>query len=316
MELYAPGQRPASAGCQTVRVRPGLRLTRALAALGGSGALFVYAFSGGPARAADQTVQATAQNQFSPASVTIAGALGVIAARTGERGDAERALRLLASSIPMHLYGENFGPLADIFGAFGKPAPDFLSTSLIFYGLLNVVTWQWAGGFGHTVTSSSANWSKDTALGPPSATLSTSQIFDKPGTYTYVCKTHGPAMKGTVVVKGTVKPKPTKTPSRSPSPTRTSSSPRPSASSPEPSASSATPVLPSVTVPPGGTATPSAPAPSVAPSPTESKFLGEGGLTAPPATGRGKGLPVMLALLLIGGVGSAEIRAFLSEEPY
>ncbi|MGH1549667.1 carbohydrate ABC transporter permease [Leifsonia poae] len=43
------------------------------------------------------------------------------------------------------LYSENFGPLADIFGAFGKPAPDFLSTSLIFYGLLNVVTWQWAG---------------------------------------------------------------------------------------------------------------------------------------------------------------------------
>ena len=43
------------------------------------------------------------------------------------------------------LYSENFGPLADIFGAFGKPAPDFLSSSLIFYGLLNVVTWQWAG---------------------------------------------------------------------------------------------------------------------------------------------------------------------------
>ena len=43
------------------------------------------------------------------------------------------------------LYSENFGPLADIFGAIGKPAPDFLSSSLIFYGLLNVVTWQWAG---------------------------------------------------------------------------------------------------------------------------------------------------------------------------
>jgi serine/threonine-protein kinase len=40
------------------------------------------------------------------ASVTIAGALGVIAARTGQRGDAERALRLLASSSPIHLYGE------------------------------------------------------------------------------------------------------------------------------------------------------------------------------------------------------------------
>jgi multiple sugar transport system permease protein len=43
------------------------------------------------------------------------------------------------------LYSDNFGPLADIFGAFGKAAPDFLSSSLIFYGLLNVVTWQWAG---------------------------------------------------------------------------------------------------------------------------------------------------------------------------
>ena len=43
------------------------------------------------------------------------------------------------------LYSDNFGPLADIFGAFGQPAPDFLSSDLIFYGLLNVVTWQWAG---------------------------------------------------------------------------------------------------------------------------------------------------------------------------
>lgn len=43
------------------------------------------------------------------------------------------------------LYSDNFGPLADIFGAFGATPPDFLSSSLIFYGLLNVVTWQWAG---------------------------------------------------------------------------------------------------------------------------------------------------------------------------
>jgi len=43
------------------------------------------------------------------------------------------------------LYSKNFGPLADIFGAIGQNAPDFLSTSLIFYGLLNIVTWQWAG---------------------------------------------------------------------------------------------------------------------------------------------------------------------------
>jgi multiple sugar transport system permease protein len=43
------------------------------------------------------------------------------------------------------LYSKNFGPIADIFAAFGARGPDFLSTGLIFYGLLNVVTWQWAG---------------------------------------------------------------------------------------------------------------------------------------------------------------------------
>lgn len=43
------------------------------------------------------------------------------------------------------LYSDNFGPLAEIFEAFGQQAPDFLSSSLIFYGLLNIVTWQWAG---------------------------------------------------------------------------------------------------------------------------------------------------------------------------
>ena len=40
------------------------------------------------------------------------------------------------------LYSDTFGPLGDVFGA---SAPDFLSTELIFYGLLNIVTWQWAG---------------------------------------------------------------------------------------------------------------------------------------------------------------------------
>lgn len=43
------------------------------------------------------------------------------------------------------LYSKNFGPIADIFEAFGATGPDFLSRGLIFYGLLNVVTWQWAG---------------------------------------------------------------------------------------------------------------------------------------------------------------------------
>ncbi|MEU4678990.1 sugar ABC transporter permease [Micromonospora sp. NPDC023737] len=43
------------------------------------------------------------------------------------------------------LYSKGFGPLTDIFGLFGATAPDFLGSNLIFYGLLNVVTWQWAG---------------------------------------------------------------------------------------------------------------------------------------------------------------------------
>lgn len=43
------------------------------------------------------------------------------------------------------LYSRNFGPIADFFDAFGATGPDLLSKGLIFYGLLNIVTWQWAG---------------------------------------------------------------------------------------------------------------------------------------------------------------------------
>ena len=43
------------------------------------------------------------------------------------------------------LYSKNFGPIADFFDAFGATGPDLLSSSMIFYGLLNIVTWQWAG---------------------------------------------------------------------------------------------------------------------------------------------------------------------------
>jgi multiple sugar transport system permease protein len=43
------------------------------------------------------------------------------------------------------LYSKNFGPIADFFEAFGAAGPDLLSSDLIFYGLLNIVTWQWAG---------------------------------------------------------------------------------------------------------------------------------------------------------------------------
>jgi multiple sugar transport system permease protein len=43
------------------------------------------------------------------------------------------------------LYSKSFGPMAEIFGIFGMAGPDFLSRDLIFFGLLNIVTWQWAG---------------------------------------------------------------------------------------------------------------------------------------------------------------------------
>ena len=43
------------------------------------------------------------------------------------------------------LYSKSFGPLADVFGLFGATAPDLLSSNNIFYGLVNIVTWQWVG---------------------------------------------------------------------------------------------------------------------------------------------------------------------------
>jgi multiple sugar transport system permease protein len=43
------------------------------------------------------------------------------------------------------LYSKNFGPLGELFGLVGATAPDLLSKQLIFFGLMNVVTWQWAG---------------------------------------------------------------------------------------------------------------------------------------------------------------------------
>jgi plastocyanin len=239
-------------------MRPGPRIARAVAALGGAAALLAYAFTGGPATAADVTVTATGSNTFSPQSVTI------------DPGD--------------------------------------------------TVTWQYGGSFSHTVTSTSANWSKDDPLGPPTTTFSTSYLFDRPGTYTYVCKTHeSTGMTGTVVVRGTT-PKPTTTrPTTKPSPTRTTTSPavRPTSAAPSASTSTAVPPILISGSPSPGAPTPTAtvPPPSLAPQPTGTPYLGTGGLGTPPATGRAKGLPVMLALLLVMGVGSAEVRAVRLTDP-
>ncbi|NEM92142.1 carbohydrate ABC transporter permease [Galbitalea soli] len=43
------------------------------------------------------------------------------------------------------LYSPTFGPLAQIFGIFHAAAPFPLSPDNVFGGLMNVVTWQWAG---------------------------------------------------------------------------------------------------------------------------------------------------------------------------
>jgi multiple sugar transport system permease protein len=43
------------------------------------------------------------------------------------------------------LYSPTFGPLQQLFGLFGAAAPFPLSPDNVFGGLMNVVTWQWAG---------------------------------------------------------------------------------------------------------------------------------------------------------------------------
>jgi multiple sugar transport system permease protein len=43
------------------------------------------------------------------------------------------------------LYSPTFGPLQQLFGLFGASAPFPLSPDNVFGGLMNVVTWQWAG---------------------------------------------------------------------------------------------------------------------------------------------------------------------------
>ncbi len=184
----------------------------------------------------------------------------------------------------------------------------------------DTVTWQYGGGTEqHTVTSTTSNWDKNTQVGPPNGflDLTTTYTFTKSGTYLYVCTTHeSVGMRGKVIVLGaTTSPKPSPSPSRttsaSPTVTQTSSPTTPGSASPSTSASPA---------PGSPTATPSGspsllPGQTFAPRPTSSQFLGEGGLRPQPPTGRAKGLPFLIALLLIGGVGSAELRALLAYAP-
>jgi multiple sugar transport system permease protein len=43
------------------------------------------------------------------------------------------------------LYSPTFGPMQQLAGLVGANAPFLLSPDLVFFGLMNVVTWQWAG---------------------------------------------------------------------------------------------------------------------------------------------------------------------------
>lgn len=189
----------------------------------------------------------------------------------------------------------------------------------------DTVLWTNTGGVGHTVTSSSGDWSKDDAIAAPTNT--TSYTFTKPGTYRYYCRVHGApssGMRGAVVVDA---PSPSPSPTRTTTPPPTSNPPPtsapptsapPTTSGPPPSGSpSATAVLPSGT--PSTTTTPPpfpTVAPPVTPGPTGTPYLGVGGLTPYPPTGRGRGLPLLVALVLILGVGAGEVRAVRATEPY
>lgn len=43
------------------------------------------------------------------------------------------------------LYSPRFGPAGTLLDLFGLEAPNFLASSTIFFSLVNIVTWQWAG---------------------------------------------------------------------------------------------------------------------------------------------------------------------------
>lgn len=166
----------------------------------------------------------------------------------------------------------------------------------------------------HNISSSGGDWSLNADVHPVVSTgpSSTSYTFRAAGTYTYVCRFHGTT--GTVVVSGgtqtptqaprpsaTARPAPAPTsaappsPSATPTSARTSPTPKPAASvkSPKPARTLAGPRRPARRTPAARAAT------------RRSGLLR--GLTADP-TGRGRGLPVLVALVAVVGVGTAQLR--------
>jgi multiple sugar transport system permease protein len=85
-------------------------------------------------------------------AVSLAAAL-VLDSLTTRMAKFSRLMIFLPYAIPAvigalmwgFLYSPSFGPLQSIFSLFNAQAPFLLSQGNVFYGLLNVVTWQWAG---------------------------------------------------------------------------------------------------------------------------------------------------------------------------
>lgn len=207
---------------------------------------------------------------------------------------------------------------------------ELFTPSTVSIALGDTVTWEregpLVGGKSHTVTATSANWDFDEDLTPTADTAS--YEFTEYGTYTFVCEVHPDTMKGSVRVPAPPKPTPRPTttrPTASPRPTSTSAQPRPTSTSTSPTAqptapptggTASTPPLGGVvTSPTPGVSASAEPAPSLAPLPDESPpdtvTIGGPGLTPPPATGRERGVWVMLACVAILGVGSAQLRTLL-----
>jgi plastocyanin len=170
----------------------------------------------------------------------------------------------------------------------------------------------------HNVSSSGGGWSFGADLAPvlSPASSSASFTFSSGGTYAYVCRFH-PAMRGIVVVTGGSSTQPTRAPA--PQPT---AAPKPTATriaSPAPSSAAPTPTPagpPAATRPsPSAARAKSSPAVSRRPRavaagsqrPTGPQGLLRG-LTAADPTGRERGLPLLVALAVLVGVGSAHVR--------
>jgi len=85
-------------------------------------------------------------------AVSLAAAL-VLDSMTSRFARFSRLMIFLPYAIPAvigalmwgFLYSPSFGPLQQLFGLIGQKAPFLLSPDNIFGGLMNVVTWQWAG---------------------------------------------------------------------------------------------------------------------------------------------------------------------------